>query len=188
MRHDAKIILPLKKGFFLKKVTEDEGLFTIEKLARKIWMEYYPSVITREQIHYMLEKMYHISSLRKDVKKGVCFYLLYFGKKPVGFIAFSEQRGKKFFIHKFYILKKCRGMGLGSRVFSKLIAAFSCREVRLTVNRQNFRSVNFYFKSGFIIERVEDFDIGGGFYMNDFVMVWKKIKKPRKKGLKKAEK
>ena len=46
--------------------------------------------------------------------------------------------------------------------------------VRLTVNRQNFKSVNFYFKNGFTIERVADFDIGNGYVMNDFVMMWKK--------------
>lgn len=188
MRHDAKLTLPLKKGIFLQKVTDEKELITIQKLARKIWLEYYPAVITGEQIQYMLEKMYSMSALRKDAKKGIFFYLLFFGEKPIGFIAFSEQSGKKFFVHKFYILKKFRDKGLGSRIFSKLISAFSCREVRLTVNRQNFRAVNFYFKQGFIIERVEDFDIGGGFFMNDFVMVWKKTKKPLKKGLKKARK
>jgi len=45
--------------------------------------------------------------------------------------------------------------------------------LRLQVNRQNYKAVNFYFKMGFIIESVGDFDIGGGYFMNDFVMVRK---------------
>jgi ribosomal protein S18 acetylase RimI-like enzyme len=45
------------------------------------------------------------------------------------------------------------------------------KTIRLTVNRQNYKSINFYFKNGFKIERVEDFDIGSGFWMNDFIMI-----------------
>jgi ribosomal protein S18 acetylase RimI-like enzyme len=40
----------------------------------------------------------------------------------------------------------------------------------LTVNRQNFKAINFYFKNGFVIDEVADFEIGNGFVMNDFVM------------------
>jgi ribosomal protein S18 acetylase RimI-like enzyme len=47
------------------------------------------------------------------------------------------------------------------------------KTIRLTVNRQNFKSINFYFKLGFKIEKVADFDIGNGYFMNDFVMLWK---------------
>ena len=39
---------------------------------------------------------------------------------------------------------------------------------------QNYKSINFYFKNGFVIERVADFDIGNNFVMNDFVMIWKR--------------
>ena len=45
--------------------------------------------------------------------------------------------------------------------------------VRLQVNRSNFKAINFYFKKGFVIESAADFDIGNGFFMNDFVMIKK---------------
>ena len=45
--------------------------------------------------------------------------------------------------------------------------------LRLTVNRQNYKSINFYFKNGFVIEKTADFDIGSGYFMNDFVMVYR---------------
>jgi len=45
------------------------------------------------------------------------------------------------------------------------------RPIRLQVNRKNYKAINFYFKNGFTIESVGDFDIGGGYYMNDFVMI-----------------
>jgi hypothetical protein len=45
----------------------------------------------------------------------------------------------------------------------------------LTVNRKNYKAINFYFKNGFTIKEIADFDIGNGFFMNDFIMI-KKIK------------
>ena len=45
--------------------------------------------------------------------------------------------------------------------------------MRLFVNRENFKSINFYFKTGFIIEKIIDQPIGENFYMNDFIMIKK---------------
>jgi ribosomal protein S18 acetylase RimI-like enzyme len=49
-------------------------------------------------------------------------------------------------------------------------------ELRLQVNRQNYKAINFYFRNGFIIESIADFDIGDGYFMNDFIML--KVCKP----------
>jgi ribosomal protein S18 acetylase RimI-like enzyme len=43
--------------------------------------------------------------------------------------------------------------------------------VRLNVNRQNYKSINFYFKLGFKIEKVVDIDLDKGYQMNDFIML-----------------
>jgi ribosomal protein S18 acetylase RimI-like enzyme len=43
-------------------------------------------------------------------------------------------------------------------------------QIRLTVNRGN-TSVKVYQSFGFEIEEEVDFDIGNGYFMNDFVMV-----------------
>jgi ribosomal protein S18 acetylase RimI-like enzyme len=43
--------------------------------------------------------------------------------------------------------------------------------MKLTVNRKNVQAINFYFSQGFRIDHAEDFDIGSGYVMNDFVMV-----------------
>jgi RimJ/RimL family protein N-acetyltransferase len=68
-----------------------------------------------------------------------------------------------------------QGKGIGAEAFERLLEHYAdAREIRLTVNRQNYKSINFYFKIGFRIERCADFDIGGGFFMNDFVMCWKR--------------
>ena len=77
-------------------------------------------------------------------------------------------------MHKFYIDQDLANNGLGTQVLQKLESLLPIKTITLTVNRQNFKSINFYFKNGFKIESVEDFNIGDGYFMNDFVM--KKIK------------
>jgi hypothetical protein len=52
----------------------------------------------------------------------------------------------------------------------------SFKTITLQVNRRNIKAVNFYFKKGFIIDRAEDFDCGGGYTMDDFFMIRKQEK------------
>jgi RimJ/RimL family protein N-acetyltransferase len=62
---------------------------------------------------------------------------------------------------------------MGEKVYEQILALHpQIQTFRLTVNRKNFKSINFYFKLGFKIESVEDFDIGNNYFMNDFVMKW----------------
>ena len=66
--------------------------------------------------------------------------------------------------------------GIGHGVWALLRGLLpDMREMRLQVNRQNYKAINFYFKVGFVIERVADFDIGDGYFMNDFVMVYRNL-------------
>jgi nitroreductase len=79
---------------------------------------------------------------------------------------------RKGFINKFYLLSTTRRSGLGKQVFEALCNIYnSTKEIRLQVNRQNYKAINFYFKMGFVIEACADFDIGDGYFMNDFIMV-----------------
>ena len=74
-------------------------------------------------------------------------------------------------MHKFYIDQQKSNAGIGTNVLNLLIQQINSKSLTLTVNRQNFKSINFYFKNGFKIKSVEDFDIGNDYEMNDFVMV-----------------
>ena len=42
-------------------------------------------------------------------------------------------------------------------------------KVELTVNRKN-KSLDFYLSQGFQIKEEKDFDIGGGYFMNDYIL------------------
>lgn len=79
-----------------------------------------------------------------------------------------------FHLHKIYVLPACQRQGLGRRLFHAAIAYAKseaggrCR-IELNVNRQN-KALDFYRREGMHIARTGDFPIGGGFYMNDYIM------------------
>ena len=146
---------------------------TISDLAVITWNQHYPAIISRQQIVYMLDLMYSDSSLYEQMeKKGHLFFLIENNKTPVGFISVNRESGDNWFLNKFYINQDVAAKGIGAIAFEALKKIISPAKITLTVNRQNFKSVNFYFKNGFKIAQVADFDIGNGYVMNDFVMVW----------------
>jgi len=141
-------------------------------LARRIWNQHYPAIISQAQIDYMLEKMYSANSLKEQMqeKKHQFFFIENKGKR-VGFISVNLEEKQTWFLNKFYIDQNIAGKGLGTLAYKKLLELIKPAKITLTVNRQNFKAINFYFKNGFVIEKVADFDIGEGYEMNDFVMV-----------------
>ena len=155
---------------------EEKDIQLISDLAKIIWNQHYPEIITQEQIDYMLNKMYSAESLKEQMEKQQHqFFIIRRDEKEIGFVSVSRSgENGTYFLHKFYILQDKAASGVGTHAFNLLIKQLHPTEIKLTVNRQNYRSVNFYFKNGFKIERVADFDIGNGFVMNDFVMVWRK--------------
>lgn len=146
---------------------------TIHALGHQIWNEYYPPIIGQEQVDYMLNKLYNFQALKEQMKNGQQFYLVDYNGLNAGFIAISNQEKDSYFLHKFYLDKSLHGSGIGTKVFELLLAEIpNAKTIQLQVNRQNHKPINFYFKVGFIIEKVADFDIGDGYFMNDFVMIW----------------
>lgn len=151
-------------------------LNTLAQLAYEIWNEYYPPIIGQQQVNYMLSKLYNTDALHEQMQQGQIFYLISVNNNNIGFFSYSFKDEGSGFLHKFYLLKSCRGKNYASITLSFLESIFknnNVKEYRLTVNRQNAQAINFYFKSGFKIEQVADFDIGNGFFMNDFVMIKK---------------
>ena len=101
------------------------------------------------------------------------FYLIQKDEEAIGFMSVSSKNDADFFLHKFYIDQQKSNAGIGTQALHLIIDLIKPKSLTLTVNRQNYKSINFYFKNHFKIERVEDFDIGNGYQMNDFVMVRK---------------
>jgi GNAT superfamily N-acetyltransferase len=144
----------------------------IAALAERIWKKHYISIITMEQIEYMLKKMYSAESLKEQMDAGQNFTIVYLDGQAIGYIALSKKEEGHYFLHKFYVEVTEQGKGIGTQLFNYIMFELKdAKKVSLTVNRKNFKAINFYFKNGFIISEVADFDIGKGYFMNDFVMV-----------------
>ena len=146
-------------------------LFIIQELAYRIWPISYKDMISKDQIDYMLNWMYDLAVLQNNHEKGDSFYVYFKDKSPVGFIHL-EPLNEHLKLQKLYVLPEFQKYGIGSAFLNfihehALLNNFQC--ILLQVNRQN-SAVNFYLKNGFIIEKEEDFNIGNGFEMNDFVM------------------
>ena len=149
----------------------------IQRLAESIWWKHYPSIIGEEQVRFMLNKMYNMENIEKQIsKEEQQYFILENDAQDLGFISIELRENSEAFINKFYILQDQQRKGSGAFAFQLLLKQFpSIQTIRLQVNRQNYQAINFYFKQGFVIEEVADFDIGDGYFMNDFIMKWNKI-------------
>lgn len=154
----------------------EKELPEVAELAHRIWNAHYPDIIGQQQVDYMLGRFYSLPALLEQTEKGQVFYFVLVDGEKQGFVSVSHSAlAEELFIHKFYILPQKQKSGLGTRVLQELENMYHLASLlRLTVNRQNHKSINFYFKNGFVIEEVADFDIGEGYVMNDFVMVKKR--------------
>jgi len=148
----------------------------IHELAHRIWWAHYPDIIIPAQIEYMLEQGYSEASLRQQIEDaGQSFWLVVAGEQVAGFVAISEKAPATYFIHKFYLDNTQRGRGIGAAAFQTLLAQYpDLQELRLNVNRRNYKSVNFYFKVGFVIDHCMDTPFGEGYVMDDFQMIYHK--------------
>lgn len=143
----------------------------IVSLAQRIWRAHYPGIISAEQIEFMLAHRYAAHVIEQDMQRGERYFIAYADEQAVAYGSFEKMKDS-YYLHKFYVDVQQHSRGIGSRFFNFLLQSMDdAKYIRLQVNRSNYKAVNFYFKQGFVIEATGDFDIGGGYFMNDFVMV-----------------
>jgi diamine N-acetyltransferase len=151
--------------------TEDD-IPLIRLLTNKIWPPTYSSIISKEQIDYMLEMMYSVESLEKQMRGGAPFIIVYDEGEPVGFASYGEISPGIFKLHKIYILPSLQGKGTGKFVIDFIINEIKnngAAALQLQVNRRN-KAKLFYEKLGFTVIKEFDFDIGNGYVMDDYLM------------------
>jgi RsiW-degrading membrane proteinase PrsW (M82 family)/ribosomal protein S18 acetylase RimI-like enzyme len=144
----------------------------IKDLSYRIWPQTYSNIISPSQIDYMMNMMYSEAALQKQMKEQHEFIIVNDGVEPVGFASFSLVEPGIYKLHKIYVMPQNQGKGTGKFVIHEIIKAIMRKGgtgLRLNVNRSN-KAKDFYEKLGFTMVREEDIDIGGGFFMNDFVM------------------
>lgn len=144
----------------------------IRDLSLKVWPQTYATILSSEQIAYMLEMMYSERSLAQQMKEKHDFLIVSDGNEPIGFASYSLVEPGTYKLHKIYILPQIQGKGAGKFVIRELLGAIARKgglRLQLNVNRNN-KARDFYEKMGFKVIREEDIDIGNGYFMNDYVM------------------
>ena len=145
----------------------------IRELTFKVWPQTYSSIISKEQIDYMLEMMYSNKSLALQMAEGSQFIIVQDTKKPVGFASYKPVAINIYKLDKIYILQTQQGKGIGKFVIDYILQQIKDRGsefLQLQVNRNNINAKSFYEKIGFRIIQEADFEIGNGYFMNDFIM------------------
>lgn len=120
----------------------------------------------------MLEMMYSEKSLEKQMADGAKFIFVYEGENPVGFASYQEIEPAIFKLHKIYVLPSQQGKGTGRFLIDHIletIQQLNGSSLQLQVNRNN-KAKTFYERLGFTIIDDVDIDIGGGYFMRDFIM------------------
>jgi diamine N-acetyltransferase len=154
------------------RIASNSDIHLIRELTFRIWPQTYAAIISQQQIDYMLDMMYSEASLKKQMEEGARFILVFDEKEPIGFAAYQEIKPTTWKLHKIYILTSQQGKGTGKFVIDHIISEIwkqGALSLQLQVNRHN-KARSFYEKIGFTVIEEADFDIGGGYFMNDYVM------------------
>ena len=161
-------------------------------LADEIWREHFTPIIGTAQVEYMLAKFQSAERIFADITENGYVYFTIDdaggdtdkdkgqdaendagGGGLVGYCGVVP--GEDFLlISKLYIHAGRRGRGYGRRLFDEAVEL--CRQeygfdkIRLTVNKYNQKTIDAYVQMGFQTVDSVKTDIGGGFFMDDFVM------------------
>lgn len=153
----------------------DENFTSIRTIAAAVWPIAYGAILSQEQLDYMMEMMYSVSSLKlQSSAKKHRFILAKDEEMVLGFASyeFNFSKKPKTKIHKIYILTNHQGKGIGKSLIDFIVNEAKERHQKgliLNVNKKN-TAIRFYESIGFSISNEEVIDIGNGFLMDDFVM------------------
>lgn len=153
----------------------EADLPAIAHLAGVIWRAVYPTIVTIEQIEFMLARMYALDKLRDEIRaQGIRFYRLIVDGQLMGYSSIGPTGTPGVCkLHKLYLRPELHGRGLGSRLLQHAEAearGLGATRLILAVNKRNARAIAAYQRNGFTVAESVLTEFGGGFVMDDFIM------------------
>lgn len=148
----------------------------IHDLATVVFPWTYKEILSPEQLEYMMDWMYSIPNLQKQmIEEGHVYFLASDVEDHyIGYVSVQPQGENLYHLQKIYVLPQYQGLQAGKFMFQEALKYIKevhpepCI-VELNVNRNN-KAVTFYEHMGMHKDRQGDFPIGNGFYMNDYIM------------------
>ncbi len=158
--------------YSLNRVTLDEEVCQLEKLAKEIWNQHFVSLIGQGQVDYMLDKFQSFNPIKEHISNGMNYYIINVDGENAGYCGFKKDENRVF-LSKLYIKLEYRGNGF-SGILLKKVKEFAAKNnldaVYLTVNKHNDDTIAIYKHIGFEIIDTVVTDIGNGFVMDDYIM------------------
>jgi len=180
--HGKHIIDNCPMGFRIRKLTKqtpedlEAQCVAVAELADEIWHEHFIPIIGAPQVDYMVKKFQSAERIYASIKEEGYVYLTATSieeDRLVGYCGAVPEEGR-LFLSKLYVHRDFRGRGIARCFLDDLIAM--CRQeyglavIRLTVNKYNESAIATHLRNGFTIVDSVTVDIGGGFFMDDYVM------------------
>lgn len=154
----------------LVPVETSEEIARCAVLAEEIWREHYRTLLSEEQITYMLKMFQSETAIREQIERENYRYSLFeVDGEPVGYFGWRpDEEGA--FLSKLYVRRAARRQGLARMALEEIERETGKGRIWLTVNRENSRSIAAYRRMGFEKTREQCAEIGGGFVMDDDIM------------------
>jgi diamine N-acetyltransferase len=153
----------------MERVESDGQIAAVAALARETWVPHYVPIIGAAQVEYMLEKFQSAEAIARQIASEGYEY---FWAPGAGYLALvPETAAGRVLLSKIYVKADRRGTGLGKAMLEfaeARCAELGCRELWLTVNKDNAGSIAFYERMGFGKTNRMTTGIGGGYVMDDW--------------------
>ena len=145
---------------------------TLSEMASGIVKRHFDPLIGAAQNDYMIAKFQTPAAIKYQIEHGYQYYWVRVDHQNAGFLAFYPRDGK-LYLSKFYLTEEFRGRHLAQTMLAFLVEEAkkaNLSKIFLNVNRGNTQVIAIYEHLGFVKLREEKNDIGGGFFMDDYVL------------------
>lgn len=154
--------------------TNKQHIVTIKELAQEFWPVAFASILSEQQIEYMMQMMYSATSLEKQMNEGHKFVIARKNNKDIAYMSYEINCDKsgKTKIHKLYVSSNCQRVGAGKTMIdyvAQQALQANNSALFLNVNKHNCKAIGFYKKHHFQLVKEEKIEIGNGFIMDDYV-------------------
>lgn len=107
--------------FTIRKATSTDCEL-IHKLAWQIFPETYKEILSKEQTEYMMEWMYSIENIRKQMEEEEHVYFIAYEEcEAAGYVSIQPQGKDLFHLQKIYVLPYYQGAHCGSFLFREAV-------------------------------------------------------------------
>lgn len=157
------------------KANDNAMISELADFAAKIIKEHYDPIIGAAQNDYMINMFQTAASITKQIEEGYKYYFVCDSNgNRLGFLAYCFK-DNYVYLSKFYLHKRERGKGYSKDMLQFIVKKAEEKGVKsivLNVNKKNYNSIVAYEKLGFVRIREKKTDIGGGYYMDDYIYMY----------------